>query len=198
MGVDIEWVDLPEDVRAARNTMLDLKGTDEPTRFAAHCVYASSDAYFQTAWGCLEDLAHVMQQMDMLCAPPQPAFPVDPAYDAIEAQIWPIREHILHRAPLPEGITAEQVETVRQHQHATDEVLARRPHVPARGIPAYKLSTNDAWVVHPDEIQTALTACEANQGMADHLLDNPHAREQWNEWVNFIRLAADHGGFRMG
>lgn len=57
------------------------------------------------------------------------------------------------------------------------------------GIPLHKLGTNDGWLVTPDEIGAALAA------LGDKQL--PDAPQWWAAWVDWLRYAQAHGGFRV-
>lgn len=68
-------------------------------------------------------------------------------------------------------------------------------------IPGHKFGSNDGWLVTPDEIRAALAKLEA---LPD--TDLVPVRDQWatdagdnvfDDWVGFLRFAADRGGFRV-
>jgi hypothetical protein len=83
---------------------------------------------------------------------------------------------------------ARFVEAVRQ---VTDE-----DHSPF--IPAYKLGSNDGWLVTPKEIKTALDRTglwEAVGSVAG--AETEEGPDWWGEWIDFLRHTADHGGFRV-
>ncbi|GHO60047.1 hypothetical protein KSB_85220 [Ktedonobacter robiniae] len=61
------------------------------------------------------------------------------------------------------------------------------------GIPAYKFGSNDGWLVTPDELSAALAAYDAC--IADGV--EPPAFTWWGDWINYLRRAASHGGFRV-
>lgn len=89
------------------------------------------------------------------------------------------------------------------------------------GIPAYKLSSNDGWVVTSAEIAGALRIASARPAPPDHESHEPteevlHSlgfevvspgrnalltmpinswEAEWNQWLRFMRLAAGRGGF---
>jgi hypothetical protein len=81
-------------------------------------------------------------------------------------------------------------------QDALERCLAQRETTPA-GLPAYKLSSNDGWLVLPEEIRPALELYRA--------LNEPERRvaaagvelDYWREWIAFLERAAAHGGFRV-
>jgi hypothetical protein len=79
---------------------------------------------------------------------------------------------------------------------ALESCLAQREATPA-GIPAYKFSSNDGWLVLPEEIRPALDLYRA--------LNEPEKRveaagvelDYWREWLAFLDRAAERGGFRV-
>lgn len=67
-----------------------------------------------------------------------------------------------------------------------------------KGIPLTKLSSNDGWLVHPEEIKQALLAdILAPVITEDELGGESWDRERWESWLAFMRGAADHGGFKV-
>lgn len=56
------------------------------------------------------------------------------------------------------------------------------------GIPAYKLSMIDGFLVRPDEISEALRII----GRTD---DDQVDGDVWKSWIDFLRLALESGGF---
>lgn len=61
------------------------------------------------------------------------------------------------------------------------------------GIPAYKFGSNDGWLVTPDELTAALAAYDAC--IADGV--EPPSFTWWGDWIDYLRRAARHGGFRV-
>jgi hypothetical protein len=76
-------------------------------------------------------------------------------------------------------------------------------------IPFLKLVTNDGWLVTPEEIQRSLAIYDRLEGLVpvatgcvgrDHRESvGPRSRdpelEWWSEWIEWLRQAAEHGGF---
>lgn len=116
-----------------------------------------------------------------------------------------------HEAPWPRledfGLTTAEVyaaqgpgaperpETVRAYlaaQAAAFEWQAEQP----TGIPEYKIGHgNDGWLVTPAEIRAALTALEGQpeSAKAGTMAEEP----RWDEWIDYLRRAEAHGGFRV-
>ncbi len=69
-----------------------------------------------------------------------------------------------------------------------DPWLSYSPEVP--GIPAWKVGSNDGWIVTPIDCQGALHMLAANGPAED-------APEWWDGWCSFIQRAAENGGFRV-
>lgn len=65
------------------------------------------------------------------------------------------------------------------------------------GISVYKLSAAGGLLVTPAEIRTALAAYEstraANPALLSEIVDEAH---WWPEWIDYLRRAAEQGGFR--
>lgn len=60
------------------------------------------------------------------------------------------------------------------------------------GIPHYKLCSNDGWLITPAEIAGALEIFDA---LGDAPPDDvAHVRQSWDDWIVFLRAAAEHGG----
>lgn len=95
-----------------------------------------------------------------------------------------------------------------------EEHLAKSPEEP--GIPLYKLGSNDGWLVTEEDCAGALTKlrdwakgratnpnddAEVEAIMVEPPIyqfdDGPGPVEWWSEWVDFLRLAATHGGFKV-
>lgn len=67
--------------------------------------------------------------------------------------------------------------------------LVSRPGGEMPGIPDHKLGSNDGWLVLPLECETAVEQWEK--------AGSPKPEEWFEEWVNFLREAAKHGGFKV-
>jgi len=64
--------------------------------------------------------------------------------------------------------------------------------VEAPGIPIFKFSSNDGWLVQPDECKSAL-----DQYRKNGFPKPSENRDYWEGWIAFLRHAATHGGFRV-
>lgn len=120
----------------------------------------------------------------------------------------------------------------RKHAEACLPVLRDHRGGPP-GIPSHKLSSNDGWIVTPEECTAAVQAYErATKGQVHQALNESVATEReddrgmatarlvldkltqagahyeekpdppiedtyWNEWIDYLRTAAKHGGFRV-
>lgn len=71
------------------------------------------------------------------------------------------------------------------------------------GIPLAKLEYNDGSHVLPEEIRTALEAYRSDDWQSvmdayfEHEDDPEFWRKTWDEWVEWMTEAANHGGFRV-
>lgn len=69
----------------------------------------------------------------------------------------------------------------------------------ARGVPLTKLSSNDGWLVLPEEIREALVANDALPAATDGDFKEGGGwdAERWEAWIAFLRGAAEHEGFKV-
>lgn len=64
------------------------------------------------------------------------------------------------------------------------------------GIPIHKLGSNDGWLVRPEEITSALVPYDHLDRRSISLVVGDHL-DYWDKWIEFLRLAASCGGFRV-
>ncbi|MGW0730843.1 hypothetical protein [Streptomyces mirabilis] len=89
-------------------------------------------------------------------------------------------------APAASGASGEQDETR----------LAWAPAQP-RGITLHKLGGDEGWIVTPGEIHAALAAYNANRtSNPAFLAELITEADWWPEWIDYLKRAAAHGGFR--
>lgn len=90
------------------------------------------------------------------------------------------------------------------YQSAVDHVLAFHGPDGAPGIPLHKLTSNDGWVVSPDEIAASLEQWEfrviwdgedeVTAVVAGRLEDRA---DRWDRWIEFLTGALTHDGFTV-
>lgn len=112
--------------------------------------------------------------------------PPDADFSSVPSMPQPEEEHFDDEM---EPLTDE----ARAFLEATEAVRAATS--PEPGIPVWKLGSNDAWLVTPEEIHAAL-------GKAPESVTALEDGEQvtvawWPKWLRFLREAAGHGGFRV-
>lgn len=96
---------------------------------------------------------------------------------------------------LPEWETDEDEAAYRE---AADKLTAQHGASDNPTIPLHKLSSNDGWFVTPDEIRAALEVWDAHD--LDGLSTETHSvieTDYWGEFIAWLRLAAEHDGFRV-
>lgn len=127
-------------------------------------------AYFRyNIWG-MSDARNKMDAFGMLDFrdhapwPKAEDFGFDPKEDAFEKALAAYLSGDYEaddELELPEGVTEEDYDRARQLAEA-EEAIKESELDPAEGIPAYKLGSNDGWLVTPGEIATALALFEAS------------------------------------
>lgn len=139
----------------------------------------------------------------------------------VDRPTWPDHEHYGIDSEMYYAISNESdpyyddvrsLMTEQQRANATrcaEAVEAHRAwHAPESldeeftGIPLHKLSSNDSWLVTPRECQQAIDALWSNdEARVVYVLTicgfNESSREYWNKWVDYIKGAITHGGFRV-
>ena len=70
-------------------------------------------------------------------------------------------------------------------------------------MPAYKMGSNDGWLIAPEEIENSLLMVEEfrkeREGKAAvlYVFVDPHTPPWFGEWLEFLARAKDQGGFRV-
>jgi hypothetical protein len=68
-------------------------------------------------------------------------------------------------------------------------------------IPTWKLASNGAWLVTPEEIERSLQAYTAivagDHDAAASCAPPVPSLTWWDEWIDFLRAAVDHGGIEV-
>jgi hypothetical protein len=92
---------------------------------------------------------------------------------------------------------------VNAYEAAREEGLAALSPKGAGHVPYWKFCSNDGWLVAPAECRVIAerlsSALEKRGAKLWEGFDKPDdsAREVLHGWLGFVRLAADHGGFRV-
>ncbi|GGX93810.1 hypothetical protein [Streptomyces fructofermentans] len=140
--------------------------------------------FYLTTWAMSECRA-LMDHFGMLVAvqPPDRPAPEEHGTTAGEAAL----------APAADDTTPAQV---KQYRRALAERLSWAPPQP-EGIAAHKLGGDEGWTVTPGEIHAALRAYEASRATNPALLAEViEDADWWPEWIDYLKHAARHGGFR--
>jgi hypothetical protein len=85
--------------------------------------------------------------------------------------------------------------TENDDEAANERVLTQCAAKPI-GIPGYKLSSNDGWLVLPEEIRAALVAYRALPA-PESAIRGQVDLDYWRSWIAFLERAAERGGFRV-
>lgn len=210
MGYDMYWEQEPEEMREffRRSNEMMRRGeqvTDELGEL--YLKVHASDAYFRLGVYTMADFRDYMAELGMLVWMDHEVFqsPADAGVivsagtkdeDWVEGY-WPIREWLDGIGPMPVDADPSTVELVRRFKANVDRIKDAEPIQPPVGIPSYKLCSNDQWLVTPNEIRAALAAYELNGPADDERFEDEYEREEWDEWLHFMKVSAEHGGFRV-
>ncbi|WP_030375542.1 hypothetical protein [Streptomyces rimosus] len=150
-------------------------------------TYAAMEAvqtsYFRlNIWG-MSEVRSVMEALGMLTHEVRPPSPDPRDYGTTT-------DELLAYSPDDES-APKPVRAFRTAVQAVVDAAAEHPS----GIPAYKFSSNDGWLVTPAEIEAALgwwaiAPREIQTDIASRL-------DWWPEWIRYLRRARDGGGFRV-
>lgn len=102
---------------------------------------------------------------------------------------WPSWDNSLPEDEADKKYTLEMEKTTEPHGNE-----------PFPTIPSHKFSSNDQWIVTKEECQEALKRYEDHN--ASHVdmwvrYVGCSPVEYWQKWIDFLRLAAKHEGFRV-
>lgn len=178
MGYDMSMVTAPDGSGAAEaRALMDRlnprsEGGERERWLAAYDRWNKDRGYFRlNGWG-MAKARDVMEPLGMVhWVGEHPPFP-EPASFGLPR--WPDEEDTDPRA----------VEFLA----AVEQVLVWTPEYP--GIPGWKLSSNDGWIVTPIEIMGALHQLDTAESI-------PELPEWWAEWVAYLLRAVEHDGFRV-
>ena len=93
---------------------------------------------------------------------------------------------------------AENYEMPKFKNHKQWEKIVTAPLAGEEpGIPVDKLCSNDGWLVRPEECASAIKQYERFSRDIVKIHVGEDNLEYWDLWIAFIRLAANHGGFRV-
>ncbi|MFD3381342.1 MULTISPECIES: hypothetical protein [unclassified Streptomyces] len=139
--------------------------------------------FYLTTWAMSECRA-LMDHFGMLVATQPPDRPAPEEYGATPG------EAVL--APAGDAAPVQ----VQRYRRALEERLSWAPPQP-EGIAAHKLGGDVGWTVTPGEIHAALAAYETSRATNPALLSEViEDADWWPEWIDYLKHAAAHGGFR--
>ncbi|MFF3489102.1 hypothetical protein ACFYXC_38555 [Streptomyces sp. NPDC002701] len=150
--------------------------------------------FYLTTWAMSECRA-LMDHFGMLIATQPPDRPAPETYGATprEAALAPA----LDMLGFPVDYTGDAAPVqVQRYRKALAERLSWAPPQP-EGVAAHKLGGDEGWTVTPGEIHAALAAYETNRAANPALLSEViEDADWWPEWIDYLKHAARHGGFR--
>jgi hypothetical protein len=166
---------MPSDVQAAEAAALGTDPSDHAAYGAAWQTYfhvrAHAGAHFGTSYTFGAQLVEEMTRAGMVYPAPGPELPRRPFG-------W--RRDVSEHHPLYQAWLAE-----------IERLVSLLGPDPSRGIPAYKFSTSDGWLIHPEELDAALDRLPL-----DHEPTCVTVEER-SHWVGFLQQSLEHGGIRV-
>lgn len=165
--------------------------------YAAHNrVDRERKNYFRlNVYGMME-CRRLMSEFGMVqaTAEPRPSWPAPDDFGITDSS-----ELDEMRARFYNGKDAYVPDNYRSYFAAQDAVRSWTPSGVLLGIQLEKLCSNDGWLVTPEECRAAVKAYEQNYkpdaGLSRTLSDEEAG--WWPSWIEWLRLAADNGGFRV-
>lgn len=97
----------------------------------------------------------------------------------------------------PEAFTPPELQAMQKARTALLEGAVEDP----KGIPPFKLGSNDNWLITPEELTAGLKTGDERYRNTDETLETAlffSEAEFWPEWIAFLRYCAAHGGLRVG
>lgn len=147
---------------------------------------AQEHSYFRlNVWGMGEARA-AMCRLRMVLDVGHAEFPTHEQYGVTDE----MSQYDAEYNELPREDLAPQLRALLEHCDRVTDSQAESPI----GIPIYKLGSNDGWLVTPDEIAAALT--QYDRATLDDLDAVPDG-DWWPKWIEYLRYAMKHGGFRV-
>ena len=168
---------------------------------ALAALYETERSYFRLNVSGMAGYREVMAALGMAFEDdPRPDPPRPEEFGLTHEQVWAFEDP----EDFPDvAFTEEQKAKAAEHRAAVERVLAWHGRTDIPGIPLHKFSSNDGWLVLPDECRAAVKAWEeyvADKGeetamtfIAEHTGDPDH----WLAWIDYLRGAAEYGGFRV-
>ena len=150
---------------------------------------------FKNLW--MLQVREAMDELGMLCHVRCRRFPSLPDWVYLAPDVQKIYDHFNDGWDLPEGADPKLVKRIGTYLERTWALLDEEPLKPARGIPAYKLSSCDDWLVSPNEVRSALDACKASGRRIEDIFSGPRDLELWAEWIAWLEESVECGGFRV-
>jgi len=189
MGYDLYWVK-PGGEEAATSPQMTFEDGDSGD---AERGDTADPGYFRlNIWAMTETLT-VMFSAGMITEFRWPRFPKPAAFGlADEPEHYDSNgDEVIYAPGSPEARYVSSYNEVFRRDSGTT-------------IPGFKLGTNDGWLVTPDEIRKSLIAydrwCGDNGISSGTALLSEDAGDLvelqwWDDWIEWLKKAADHGGF---
>jgi hypothetical protein len=108
---------------------------------------------------------------------------------------WPLVEDFGFSSENEYYEASEDDDRKMSYDAANRQVKVFSPEVP--GIPAWKFGSNDGWVVTPIDIGGAMVRLRES-GLSEVMPTyDGHTVDWWPDWIEWMNLAAAHGGFEV-
>lgn len=156
-------------------------------REAYQALTVANHSYYRlNIWG-MGTARDLMGAFGMLTFEEPPEFP------ASESEGYTEAADALRGAPDDEAARTALDSIAARLRAAEEAACTADPGGP--GIPYYKLTSNDGWLVTPREIAAALKAYESTSTTDRE--DAGLAFEPWPSWIQYLTEARHRGGFRV-
>lgn len=160
------------------------RAAQETVTRAYDAMEAVRTTHFHLTTWAMSECRALMDHFGMLVTAQPPCRPAPAAHKTACGQ----------SALAPAGKTAAV--QLQQYRQALEEQLSWAPPQSA-GIAAHKLGGNEGWTVTPGEIHAALAAYATSRATDPALLSEViEDADWWPGWIDYLKHAADHGGFR--
>ncbi|MGG8408242.1 hypothetical protein ACM614_17380 [Streptomyces sp. 12297] len=193
MGYDMYIENAPDDAERAalakaEEALKEARKTGGDVGAAYEALDAANLSYFRFSIGSMGAARHLMTGLAMLSPEEEPEWPEIKEKGFSEAM------EALRNDP-DDAAARKTVQDVMDRAEGVHEAI-RTADPDGPGIAAYKLTSNDGWLVTPRELDAALKAYESAPS-EDRAAAEDEFGPYWTAWIEFLTRAQGRGGFRV-